>query len=63
MFSLVNNSPTAVSSYYFLEGPSSAGSDVNCYADFTERRGRVFNIPASYSGGPEFKSRPGDHLS
>jgi hypothetical protein len=24
----------------------------------TEHRGRVVNTPASYSGGPEFKSRP-----
>jgi hypothetical protein len=28
----------------------------------TERRGQVVNIPASYSGGPRFKSLPGDHL-
>jgi hypothetical protein len=26
----------------------------------TERRVRVFNTTASYSGGPGFKSRPGD---
>jgi hypothetical protein len=26
----------------------------------TERRRRVVNTLASYSGGPEFKSRPGD---
>jgi hypothetical protein len=30
---------------------------------FTERCGRVVNIPASYSGGPVFKSRPWDWLS
>jgi hypothetical protein len=29
----------------------------------TERRGGKFNTPASYSGGPGFKSRPGDRLS
>jgi hypothetical protein len=29
----------------------------------TERRGQVVNTPASYSGGPELKSRPGDWLS
>jgi hypothetical protein len=29
----------------------------------TERRGRVVITPASYSGGPGFKSRPGDRLS
>jgi hypothetical protein len=28
-----------------------------------ERRGRVVNPPASYSGGPWFKSWPGDRLS
>jgi hypothetical protein len=28
-----------------------------------ERRGRVVNIPASYSGGPGLKSWPGDQLS
>jgi hypothetical protein len=28
-----------------------------------ERRSRVVSTPASYSGGPEFKSRPGDRLS
>jgi hypothetical protein len=29
----------------------------------TERRGRVVSTPASYSGGPGLKSRPGDRLS
>jgi hypothetical protein len=29
----------------------------------TEHRGRVVSIPASYSGGPGFKSRPEDRLS
>jgi hypothetical protein len=29
----------------------------------TERRDKVVNTPASYSGGPVFKSRPGDLLS
>jgi hypothetical protein len=29
----------------------------------TESSGRVVNTPASYSGGPRFKSRPGDRLS
>jgi hypothetical protein len=29
----------------------------------TEPRGRVINTPASYSGGPGFKSRPGDRLT
>jgi hypothetical protein len=29
----------------------------------TERRGRVINTPASYSGGPGLKSRPGHRLS
>jgi hypothetical protein len=28
----------------------------------TKRRGRVVNIPALYSGGPGFKSRPGHWL-
>jgi hypothetical protein len=28
----------------------------------TERRDRVVNTPASYSGGPGFKSLPGDRL-
>jgi hypothetical protein len=28
----------------------------------TERHGRVVSIPTSYSGGPGFKSRPGDRL-
>jgi hypothetical protein len=28
----------------------------------TERRGRVVNTPASYSGGPGFRSGPGDLL-
>jgi hypothetical protein len=28
----------------------------------TERRGRVVNTPASYSGSPRFKSGPGDWL-
>jgi hypothetical protein len=28
----------------------------------TERRGRVVNICALYSGGPGFRSRPGDRL-
>jgi hypothetical protein len=30
---------------------------------WTERRGRVVNTPASYSGGTGFKSRPRDRLS
>jgi hypothetical protein len=30
---------------------------------YTERRGRVGNTPASYSGDPGFKSRPGELLS
>jgi hypothetical protein len=29
----------------------------------TDRHGRVINTPASYSGGPGFKSQPGDRLS
>jgi hypothetical protein len=29
----------------------------------TERRSRVVNAPASYSGSSGFKSRPGDRLS
>jgi hypothetical protein len=29
----------------------------------TERHGRVVSTPASYSGGPGFKSRPGDRLA
>jgi hypothetical protein len=29
----------------------------------TERRGRVVNTPASYSGDQGFRSRPGDRLS
>jgi hypothetical protein len=28
----------------------------------TDRRGRVVNTPAWYSGGPGFKSLPGDRL-
>jgi hypothetical protein len=28
------------------------------YENFAERRGRVVNTPASYSGGPRFKSQP-----
>jgi hypothetical protein len=28
----------------------------------TERRGRVVDTPASYLGGPGFKSWPGDRL-
>jgi hypothetical protein len=28
----------------------------------TERRGPVFNTPASYSGGPDFKSQFSDRL-
>jgi hypothetical protein len=28
-----------------------------------ERRSREVNTPASYSGGPGIKSRPGDRLS
>jgi hypothetical protein len=28
----------------------------------TERLGRAVSTPASYSGGPGFKSRPGDRL-
>jgi hypothetical protein len=31
--------------------------------EFTERRGRVVSTPASYLGGPGFKSWPGDRLS
>jgi hypothetical protein len=34
---------------------------LKCY--FTKRRDRVVNTPASYSGGPEFRSRPRDRLS
>jgi hypothetical protein len=30
---------------------------------FNERHGRLFKVPASYSGSPEFKSRPEDGLS
>jgi hypothetical protein len=30
---------------------------------FTERRSKLVNAPASYSGGPGFTSRPGDRLS
>jgi hypothetical protein len=29
----------------------------------TERRGRVVNTPATYTGGPEFEFRPTDRLS
>jgi hypothetical protein len=29
----------------------------------TERHGRVVNNPASYAGGPGFKSQPGDWLA
>jgi hypothetical protein len=29
----------------------------------SERRGWVVNIPVSFSGGPKFKSRPGDRIS
>jgi hypothetical protein len=32
-------------------------------SDFADRHGRVVNIPASYSGGLELKSRPGYRLS
>jgi hypothetical protein len=32
------------------------------FTEFTERHGRVVNIPASYLGDPGFKSRPGDRL-
>jgi hypothetical protein len=32
--------------------------NVSCTILSTERRGRVFNNPASYSEGPEFKSWP-----
>jgi hypothetical protein len=30
---------------------------------YTERLDRVANTPTSHSGGPGFKSRPGDRLS
>jgi hypothetical protein len=32
-------------------------------ADLTERSGQITNTLASYSGGPGFKSRPGDRVS
>jgi hypothetical protein len=32
-------------------------------AEHTERRDRMVNTPASYLGGPGFKSRPVDRLS
>jgi hypothetical protein len=31
--------------------------------DSIERRGPVVNIPASYTGGPFFRSQSGDRLS
>jgi hypothetical protein len=36
---------------------------VTCHKLSSESRGQMVNIPASYSGGPGFKSRPGDRLS
>jgi hypothetical protein len=39
------------------------GPHVHNGHECTERRGRVVNTPASYSGGPGFKSQPGDQLS
>jgi hypothetical protein len=38
------------------------GKIVKQHDKTTEHRGRVVNILASYSGGPGFKSRPGDRL-
>jgi hypothetical protein len=32
-------------------------------AFYNKSHGRVVSIPTSYSGGPGFKSRPGDRLS
>jgi hypothetical protein len=42
--------------YYKLQGRFY----VQKHSTNTERRGRILNNPASCSGGPEFKSRPGD---
>jgi hypothetical protein len=36
---------------------------VTVASDITERRGRVINTLASYSGGPRFNYRPGGQLS
>jgi hypothetical protein len=58
----------AVSSNYFnmytgLLPTDDVGIAVTVCTCITERHGRVVNNPASYSGGPGFKSRPGDRLS
>jgi hypothetical protein len=37
-------------------------SSLNIISDDTERRGRLVNTSASYSGGPDFKSHSGDRL-
>jgi hypothetical protein len=47
-----------LSAVLVIELPAEVGLSI-----FTERRGRVANTPASYPGGPGFKSRPGDRLS
>jgi hypothetical protein len=48
----------------FLYGEVIACQMVKKYIAFkeSERGGPLFNIPASYSGGPEFKSRRTDRL-
>jgi hypothetical protein len=38
-------------------------TNMSFMSDFTKRRGRVVNTPASYSGGVRFKSRAKDWLS
>jgi hypothetical protein len=40
-----------------------AGNNYAFVVNFTERHGRVVNIPASYLGGSGFKSRSEDCLS
>jgi hypothetical protein len=40
-----------------------ANAAVKQKGEETERRGRIISTPAAYSGGPRFKSRPGNRLS
>jgi hypothetical protein len=50
-----NPAPTPSCTYLFIQ--------VSAYMPCTERRGWVINIPASCSGGPDFKSRSENRLS
>jgi hypothetical protein len=56
-------SVTRIVASYHEVSRSNVGTNIGRPEDGTERRGRMVNTSASYSGGPRFKYRPEDRLS